>query len=509
MPKTRLLHCGALLAAASFVALPAAAQQQCGDLVEPPTMHAHGDTLRMAPATYRVGDSTFTTNVYNRHFVAPTIHIERGDTLRLYVVNAMVSNANQPDSTIAITNQHYHGLVVTPNPVHGDNVTSVKIARDTAWYFDFPVPVDVNHEGMYWYHPHPHGNTSTQVAGGLSGALMIGSILTYFPQYRGVRERTLLVRDMTFNGNSNPLLNVNGSTCVTMRVRRGHPELWHIGNFDANTFVNLKLPGMKWTLLGMDGNHLTRPLRVDSLYLAPGSRAEVIVEAPPATVSRVPFITAPVDASTPGPTDTLGYLVTEALPLGSARAASAVAEPPAGPEPAGDDALALATIRSLREAASVQKRRFTYQFLGNTSAGIDSTIYSPDEPPINVPIDSVQEWTLVNQTGNRHTFHIHQTDITIVSINGVPVTENFLRDNVPLGVHPDGNGNFAGDTVVVRFKFPRVAMGPFVFHCHVLIHEDQGMMRNVCAYDANDPDGQAKCNSYFSGNGGHTGHGGH
>jgi FtsP/CotA-like multicopper oxidase with cupredoxin domain len=341
---------------------------------------------------------------------------------------------------------------------------------------------------MFWYHPHPHGISTSQVAGGLSGALLVGSILKYFPEYEGVRERVLLIRDMSFSlgGGVTPLLNINGSACAKLSVAPGERQLWHIGNFGANTFVNLKLDGMKWTLLALDGNPLAEATEVDSLWIAPGTRAEVIVTGPPAG-TRVKLFSAPFAPRTTD-TTTLGWVVGE----GRARPLRAA------PTLAGADKSVLDTIRFLREATDVRRDTFSFVFVGDDSAGVNGRIYKSTDLPVSVPWGQVQEWTIINGTTALHTFHIHQTDFLVVSVNGQPANEGLLRDNVPIGVHPQGSG-FAGDTVVVRFIFDPIAAGPFVFHCHVLQHEDEGMMHNVCVYDPKDPDGVNKCNAMFTG----------
>ncbi|HEX8831748.1 MAG TPA: multicopper oxidase family protein [Longimicrobium sp.] len=475
---------GALLAAGALAAHPLAAQTGCTTVMDPARMGVQGTTLRMAPATYRISGQRFTTNVYNGSFVAPTLTMRAGERMNLSVVNAMAPNDSQSVQQVAWTNQHYHGLVVTPRPDGGDNVTNVAINRGAPpRKYDFLVPV-YHTEGMFWYHPHPHGLTNSQVAGGLSGALMVGSILRYFPQYAGVRERTLLIRDMSFHI-QNQLLNINGSTCALLPVAPGEKQLWHIGNFGSNNFINLKMEGMRWTLLALDGNPLARVEEVDSLFIPPGSRAEVIVTGPAAgqrvRLYSAPFLTGPDTAIT------LGYMVG----AGRRSLRSII-------QPAGLDKSVVDTVHFLSRATDVRKLTFRYTFTTD-SATVNDTIYAPNHLPVNVPWGQVQEWTIVNTTQFPHTFHIHQTDFLVTTVNGQPANEGRLRDNVTIGVHQVG-GKTVGDTVTVRFVFEPIAAGPFVFHCHVLQHEDEGMMHNVCVYDPRDPDGQNKCNAYFSGN---------
>jgi FtsP/CotA-like multicopper oxidase with cupredoxin domain len=487
-----LLHVIAPLLAAGLPASYAAAQE-CRPVMDPVQKPVEQAVMRMAPATYRVGDSTYSTNVYNGQFVAPTLTMRAGQTVNMSVVNAMRPTSHQTAADVAFTNYHYHGLVVTPRPDGGDNVTHVAIPTGApARRYNFPVP-SYHTEGMFWYHPHPHGLTGSQVAGGLSGALMIGSILKYFPQYRGVRERTLLIRDMSFTFASPLMLNINGSTCALLPVAPGEQQLWHIGNFNANHFVNLKLRGMQWTLLALDGNPLARAETVDSLYIPPGSRAEVIVTGPSAG-QRVELYTDTIFPN--ARRATLGYLV--GTPSRSARMVSR-------PAPAGRDDAVLDTLRFLTEAVNVNRHTFRYQFIGD-SAGVNDSIYAPNHPPVSMPWGQVQEWTIVNETQFLHTFHIHQTDFAVMTVNGRPANEGRLRDNIPIGVHKDAAGNTVGDTVVIRFVFEPIAAGPFVFHCHVLQHEDEGMMHNVCVYDPADPNGRQKCDAMFTSAAGHASH---
>ena len=463
MPLARNRIAAALFAAATLAARALQAQSTCPDLVDPPTLRAQGATLRMAPARYSIGGQRFETNVYNGRFVAPTLVMHPGEPLRLQVVNDMRPTDSQPDSTVAWTNQHYHGLVVTPNPDGGDNVTHVRIGQGERHGYDFPVPA-YHTQGMFWYHPHPHEITGPQVAGGLGGALMVGSILEYFPQYRGVREHTLLIRDMSFNLMESPqLLNINGNTCTTFRIAPNERQLWHIGNFGANHFVNLKLEGMSWMLLAMDGDPLPEPVQVDSLWIPPGSRAEVIVTGPPAG-TRTRLYSAPFLPRDSLPV-TLGWLAS------SGRARSLAVRTPAG----GDKSV-IDTVAFLRRARDLHRETFTFSFPGETTAAINDSIYQANFPPISIPWGQVQEWTLVNNSQSLHTFHIHQTDFLVMSVNGTKVPFESLRDNIPLGVHTDSTGAIVGDTVVVRFVFEPIAAGPFVFHCHVLQHEDEGMM---------------------------------
>jgi suppressor of ftsI len=160
----------------------------------------------------------------------------------------------------------------------------------------------------------------------------------------------------------------------------------------------------------------------------------------------------------------------------------------------------------LRLATATDVDRFSLRFSfdsADTLLLLNDSIYRPGRLDRAVQVGRVQEWTLINETDFHHTFHIHQTDFLITSINGRDVeADSVFFDNVTLGVHQDASGKVVGDTVTVRFTFNPVAAGPFVYHCHVLFHEDHGMMQNICVY----PQGadESYCAQWFSGSGGHA-----
>jgi FtsP/CotA-like multicopper oxidase with cupredoxin domain len=470
-----------LQAAPSANVIPAG----CAALTQPSSISSSGGTLQttltMDTATFLIGGTSYTRNVYNNQYVAPTLRMNPGERLVIDVNNNMVPTPYATQAQVDTTNQHFHGMVVTPLPDTGDNVNiaSAFIAQGGTNQNRFPVPLD-HAQGMMWYHPHPHGSTSPQVNSGLAGALMIGDLLSYpqFAQYRGATEVVMQIKD-TKNTQGKAQLNINGNTCSVITVAPGEQQFWRIGNFAANTFVNLKLTGYQFTLLAMDGNRFKQPINVDSILIAPGGRAEAIVVGGngPWTAK---FYTAPMlngsNNGTPtyAPEVDLGWVVTAGVP----RAGLRVPMPSAMPlDRALED-----SIRALVNDVS-DVNQFTVHFeLGNNGLELNGLQYDPHRLDVSVPVGQTQEWTLINDTNFPHTFHIHQTDFVITSINGVPQPDSVHHDNVWLGVHLV-NGVVVGDTVVARWTFGPIAAGPLVYHCHVLSHEDGGMMANICVYD--------------------------
>ncbi|HEV3051230.1 MAG TPA: multicopper oxidase family protein [Longimicrobium sp.] len=452
------------------------------------------DSLTMAPATYTLGGRSVTSNVYNGNYNAPTLRVDLGERVELTINNRMQAVGGLKPTQVDTTNQHYHGLVVTPIPEAGDNVTHVAIGQGDSNVNRYPLlprAMEVQSEGLMWYHPHPHSKTAPQVAGGLAGAMVVGNLLAHFPDYQGAVERILVIKSS--NAGSTPTLNINGVECPGLEINSSHDELWRILNATGNTFLNLKLRGYSFTVLAFDGNPVAAPMDQDSLFIPPGGRVEAIVrggEGPWSTVLvAAPFLkgpTAPVkiaDVRVTGVPDETQEEVQALAAVARARVNVELAD----------------SLRRLATATDVD--RFTLRFSFGNGALLNDSVYRPGRLDKTAQVGRVQEWTLVNETNVPHTFHIHQTDFLITSINGKDVeADSVFFDNVTLGVHQDSSGRVIGDTVTVRFTFNPIAAGPFVYHCHVLAHEDAGMMQNICVY----PQGQdaSYCAQWFSGSGG-------
>ena len=472
------------------------AVDDCKPVMDPPEMRANtGGTLAMAPSTFQVGTSTYNTNVYNGSYLAPTLRIDPGQQLQLTVANNMRATANQTDSMVKWTNQHYHGFIVTPLPPSGDNVTNVRIDQGATNRYVFPV--DMSHaQGMMWYHPHPHLLTSNQVGGGLAGAFLLGDVRTYFPTYRNVPERVFLIRDLgSLTGGATSQLNINGSTCARVDIPAGQAQLWHVGNFSANTFVNLKVKGYQFRLLALDGNRLPVPMAMDSIFLSPGSRADAIIVGGRGP-QQAQIVSAPFVTGTSGNLSkevSLGWLNTVGVAQTTENAVAAMEAQAASRT---DQELA-DSVQRLITAPDVNRFKVAFQLNGG-KLQLNNATYDHDSVSVIVPVGQVQEWTLVNQTTFLHTFHIHQTDFVVPAQAGVTPPVNVHLDNAYVGVQRDpGSGRIVGDSFTVRFKFTPVASGPFVFHCHVLAHEDAGMMANVCVYDPAKGETPETCRQWF------------
>ncbi len=405
---------------------------------------------------------------YNGGLPGPTLRVRPGDRLAVRLVNRL----DEP------TNLHVHGLVVSPSG-HGDNVF-VSVAPGESFDYDHQLPDD-HPPGVFWYHPHEHGLVADQVFGGLYGAIVVED-----PDVvPATRERVLVVSDITLDGSGElvspssadrvmgregELVLVNGQLQPTVEASPGDRERWRIVNACSARYLRLRLDGLQLDLLGIDSGRSVDPRQIEEIELAPGNRADVLVTmAGQADGGTATLRTAAVDRGGMGGMMT-GSTSGEAHDLVTVRVrgtrgADLAAVPARAPE------------RDLRGAAPDGRRRLVFAAgMGGMGSGgvgpggmdftIDGREFDPDRTDQTVQPGAVEEWTLVNSSPMDHPVHLHVWPMQVVTDGGGPVPEVRWRDvvNVP-----------AGAEVTVRVAFDRFA-GRTVYHCHILDHEDAGMM---------------------------------
>lgn len=444
---------GALIGATGAAVVPA--PPTGGPLVEPSSVSSRDGLLRMTmpiePTTFRVGERTVTAPLFAGRFVPPTLRVRPGDKVRL----TLVSRFGQP------TNFHFHGFNVSPKG-HGDNVL-ISVPPHSTYRVAIDIPED-HPTGLFWYHPHLHPLVEQQVFGGMSGAIVVEGLERRLPGLAGIRQRILALKDIqvtdagriprNIDSDAPTVRTVNGQVNPTIAMRPGEVQLWRIANVGADIWYHVRLQRHALRRVAVDGNPLRRTETLRDVLLPPGKRAEVLVRA-----SRRPgeyrLLTLPYSTGPQGdsyPQRTLARLVVSGPP--------ARARPIPGP---------IATIPDLREATVARRRTLVFsENPAGTSFFIDGRKFSHRRIDQRVRLGTVEEWTVRNVSGEQHPFHIHQGDFQVTAVNGVPVPFRGVEDVVPLPV---------GGSVTFRMRF-RFA-GTFVYHCHILAHEDAGMMGTV------------------------------
>ncbi|WP_179401553.1 multicopper oxidase family protein [Burkholderia guangdongensis] len=402
--------------------------------------------------------------------VGPLIDVHEGDTVEIRFVNRLP----QP-STI-----HWHGLPVPPDQ---DGNPSDPVAPGATRVYRFTLPK--GSAGTYWYHPHPHGMTAEQVFRGLAGPFVVRAAddpLAGWPErhlfvsdLKLARDGTIAPNDMMdwMNGREGQYALVNGAR--RPRIDVAGDERWRVWNACSARYLQLAFDdGRAFEHVGSDGGLFDVPRGVTSLLIAPGERAELLVRAGE-RASRAVLIAAQYDRrkmamSTSGH----GSLPpAPALPLAdlSFAAAESRARPatlrtvPALGERAAQKAVTFAESMDMAAMmrAPVQGRPAGMRFM------INGETYAPHRATLTSRAGDVERWAIRNDTDMDHPFHLHGTQFQVIARES-----DGARTPEPYRAWRDTVNVRSGETVTIDTRQP--TPGERMFHCHILEHEDMGMM---------------------------------
>ncbi len=446
-----------------------------GAFAQPPVQASSGGVLNMtvtaAPAMAQIGGRRAAMWMYDGGLPGPTWRIRPGDLVRVLLRNRLP----QP------TNLHVHGLHVSPEG-NSDNMF-VTIQPGSSFQYEYRLPAD-HPPGVYWYHPHHHGMVAHQVFAGLYGAIIVED-----PKPIPVaRERVLVLSDITLDAAGQPAaatamermigregdtVLVNGQLAPRMVVRPGERERWRIVNACTARYLRLRLDGQQLQLLGIDSGRSAHPAEVSEVVLAPGNRADLLVTA---TTGTSTLRTLPVNrGGMSGMMSGAGQPNQQAVTLGTFIVAGAtVAGLPALPPHPKPRDLSTATIAARRQltfamgmGGTAGGMRGGMGGMGGMSFTIDGRPFDPARIDTNVTAGTVEEWILTNTSPMDHPIHLHVWPMQVMDGSAQPVWRDVV--NVP-----------ARSSVRVRIPFEDFS-GRTVYHCHILDHEDAGMMAIVSA----------------------------
>ena len=391
------------------------------------------------------------------------------------------------------TNMHFHGLNIPPVCHQDDVINTIIQSGDPSFQYSFQVPAN-EPPGLYWYHPHAHGNTATQVGGGASGALVVEGDN---PLTHGLTERVLIARQQFKNAGSSqdpdagaqltlnfqPAVYPEGGPAPVINVQAGKQEYWRFLNSSTNDFLTLQIlfnaVPQEFEVLALDGVQLPTPVFETTIVVPPAGRAEFITPAVPLGTSAIfinqGFDTGPVGDSNP-PQRLANIVPMQNLQM--QHGAPHPTKPPAQPQ-------RFAGLKTQIPTAT-RKLYFSEQVVGTnpplqffiTVDGKKPKVFSMDDPPaITTNVGALEDWTIENRSGEVHAFHIHQIHFLVMAINGVPVPNPDLQDTIQVP-NWTGSGPYPSVTLRMDFRDPNIA-GTFVYHCHILDHEDGGMMAKI------------------------------
>jgi len=344
---------------------------------------------------------------------------------------------------------------------------------------------------MYWYHSHAMNTSEHQVMNGMSGAIIIEGLLDPFPELEGITEYLFVLRDLQLvldpqtgtweipariHGNNNTTRTINGMVSSSISIRPAEIQLWRIANTSPNIFYKLvlqnDLTGENRTFhqIAQDGYRQNQMVNVTEMLIPPGSRLEVLVVGPTSPDNYV-LRTLAIDTGPEGnqwPTVDLAVMVVDGVPDHRHSLPKNNEFPP---------------VQNLKNLPVTRNRTFVLQDDPTNSQKfyINQKPFDPERVDVTVNYGDVELWILRNAAGEDHPFHIHQLHFQVLEVNSVPTPFIGLQDtiNVP---RVSANDTFGEVQILVPFNRFDI-FGKFVAHCHILNHEDGGMMITILVVD--------------------------
>jgi suppressor of ftsI len=487
------LHLLLLIGAQIF--LPVLGRTQTVPLPEPPQVRANEHVVSLT--LHAVNENGRDGFAFEGANVAPVIRASPGDVLRITYINDLPLKSGETcavNPCMDMTNLHFHGLAVSPVAPQDDVLTMLAM-RGQVLHYSVEIPLD-HPPGLFWYHTHPHGESHRQVLDGMSGAIVIEGMERYAPQVRQLRERVIVVRGRSIEhdpdaaalirnveipseacgsaaGRVNEIFTVNGVLRPQIEIAAKEQQFWRIVNASPDRYLDLRLDGQTFEIVGLDGMPLAyrdpkHPTWVtDHLLVAPAGRLEAIVTGPPPGTHGA-LRTLCVDTGRDGDPNP-GMVLADLVQPSSDRLGS---NSPPQQTHAVDDRPPVSKAVNV-DPLTKTAPDFTVIFTEDKNGFyINGRRFTLDASPMtSVSVGKYQHWRIVNATAELHPFHIHQVHFLAYAENGAPVSHPAWLDtvNVPVAGTVD---------VILDFTDP-VIKGMSVFHCHLLNHEDKGMMAKI------------------------------
>lgn len=461
MKRRQFLAASAMAAAGygagfSFATKPARAQSkprlQMPPLLDTQTTGRLSLTAKTGSLKVFDGPATPTTG-FNQGYLGPTVIMKNGE------VEARVDNElNEPVSV------HWHGLMV---PGEQDGGPHQPVASGNSWKPELNIAQPPT---TAWYHTHIHERTAAQVYSGLAGVIHVSDGRDDergLPANYGVDDLTLVLQDRRITGSGAMLYEpsmmdvmhgflgnwmlVNGQAGTVAAVPKGVVRLRLLNGSNARAYLLAFDDGRPMHLVATDSGYLSAPVALQSINLSPGERIEILVDfsdgAAPVLISGA---TQPFAVQE--------FATDAALPVRITRVPDVLdgeLEDLSGKE-----------IRTRR--VSLDMGMGGMMMMGGARFGINGRAFDMDRIDFEVELGSVERW-VVTSTMLPHPFHVHGVRFQVVSENGsTPRLENRgWKDTV----YVPGEAE-----IIARFDQPAPRDKPFMFHCHILEHEDAGMM---------------------------------
>ena len=391
---------------------------------------------------------------YNGHVPGPTLDVREGDRVIIHFRNQL------PEATTV----HWHGIHL---PFDSDGSPFQPIQPGES--HDYVFTVRNGTAGTYWYHPHPDKRAGFAIGKGLFGAIVVRAANDPLPP---MSEKLLILSDNRFladgaidfpdpasqrggideeNGREGPVLFVNGQVMPTVSIRSGEIQRWRVINSSAGRIFRIALAGQSMLQVGTDGGLFEKPVEVKELLLATGERAELLVKGG-APGTRTVLENLPYDRYSPH-TRPADWNVTRDLLTLETSSQRAVSRP---------------TIPgSLRKVIPLDTTKVTAVRTIVFGQGIING-HTMDMARVDVSthVGATEIWEITNIVGMDHPFHLHGFQFQVLDRDGKRESYVAWKDMLNIPKHTTAR-------IIVRYDdYP----GKWMFHCHILDHEDHGMM---------------------------------
>ncbi|MDQ3101311.1 MAG: multicopper oxidase domain-containing protein [Bacteroidota bacterium] len=423
---------------------------------------------------------------YNGDLLGPTLILNKGQEVTLNVTNQLEE----------LTTTHWHGLHVDP---HNDGGPHSIITPGSTWSPSFTV---LDRASTFWYHPHVHGMTDFQVSMGLAGMIIVRDqyeAALDLPRTYGVDDIPLILQAkavvedyIALHTGLDSIVLANGVRDAVADVPAQVVRLRCLNGASERTFFLGFSNGMNFHVIGTDGGLLSAPVTVDRLQLMPGERVELLVDL--ASMNGQQFQLMAYNSELPngiigsaqvgnGMTTLDGYdenaLNGADFPLVTFNVV------PATSDPVTNIPTALVATDPFTEGDATVTREFLFEPQEMTPMEmiegpflINGELFDMDVMNEVVELGATEIWSFTNNTQVGHPIHIHDIQFNILDRNGLPPQpwESGWKDVV--FVPPMGTAR-----VITRFDDFADPMTPYMFHCHLLMHEDEGMMGQFLVVD--------------------------
>jgi FtsP/CotA-like multicopper oxidase with cupredoxin domain len=475
------------IASIGLLVAPASGQ----DRILPELPQASTPVTLVAASDPVTGKSEFR---YQGNNTPPVIRVLPGSILNVEYKNELAVQSTEEcvgHPCMNMTNLHFHGLHVSPKAPQDDVLDMIASPGETLHY-SVQVPPQ-QPPGLYWYHTHPHGESYLQDLDGMSGAIVVEGIDRYVPEVLHMRERILVLRDLVLPSDAaerksvmesvamqttqcgtapedpERAFTVNGSLRPQIDISPGERQFWRIVNASPDRYADLEVDSVLLDVVALDGMPLAyhdRSIRKRSMshvLVPPAGRVEAIVTGPPpdshAALRSRCFDTGPAGDSNP------------AMVL-----ADIVSAQPSNLQVRRGDGVApvYASFPSkVLNRVEASEPQFVVTFTEDKQGFyINGQKFEMNAGPmLTVDVGSVQHWRVMNPTREVHPFHIHQVHFLVYAVDNKPVKDPVWVDTVNVSY---------GSSVDLAMDFTDpIIRGMSLFHCHLLSHEDKGMMAKI------------------------------